>query len=257
MSSGAMDPAFRNLPLSDPQCSNDSCLAFQAAHNLSQATVPYYLQYDYGHWVAWYYSAILGIGTLIHLSYLYRARDRQPVPVTQPSFVDKAQALRRYLSYRRFNETIGKRLGLPSLGILAFLLLSVLFLFVLTFAIRPYYRQHRGYGSPPLAVRTGLMAASLTPLLVALSGKANLVTFLTGLSHEKLNFFHRWVGWSVFGLSVAHTVPFIVAPLHDGGYLALHKQFYKPGGFEVSKPSWSQSKEFRCSHGSSTPVYQR
>ena len=77
------------------------------------------------------------------------------------------------------------------------------------------------------------MAASLTPLLIALSGKANLVTLLTGLSHEKLNIFHRWVGWFVFGLSVAHTIPFIVAPLHDGGYSALHKQFYKPGSFEV------------------------
>lgn len=122
---------------------------------------------------------------------------------------------------------------LPSFGMLAFLLLGVLFLLILTFAVRPYYRQHRGYGSPPLAIRTGLMAASLTPLLVALAGKANVVTFITGLGHEKLNVVHRWVGWSVFGLSVAHTIPFIVAPLRDGGYSALHKQFYKPGSFEV------------------------
>lgn len=62
-----------------------------------------------------------------------------------------------------------------------------------------------------------------------------MVTLLTGLGHEKLNVFHRWVGWSVFGLSVVHTVPFIVAPLHDGGYSALHKQFYTPGSFEVKE----------------------
>ena len=233
VSSGATDAAIKYLPLSDAHCNNDSCLAFQAAHNLSQAQVSYYLQYQYGHWVAWSYSAILGIAILVHLSYLYRAHHRQPAPITRPSLVDKAQAIRRYFSYRRFNGSFGDKLGLPSFGILAFLLITVLFLFVLTFAVRPYYRQHRGYGSPPLAIRTGLMAASLTPLLIALSGKANLVTLLTGLSHEKLNIFHRWVGWFVFGLSVAHTIPFIVAPLHDGGYSALHKQFYKPGSFEV------------------------
>lgn len=62
-----------------------------------------------------------------------------------------------------------------------------------------------------------------------------MVTLLTGSGHEELNVFHRWFGWSVFGLSVAHTVPFLVAPLYDGGYSALHKQFCKPGGFEVKK----------------------
>ena len=59
------------------------------------------------------------------------------------------------------------------------------------------------------------MAASLTPLLIALSGKANLVTLLTALGHEELNDFHHWVGWSGFGLNVAHNISFIVAPLHD------------------------------------------
>lgn len=236
MSSGALDLAIKYLLLNDPRCINDSCLAFQAAHNLSQAQVSYYLQYEYGHWVAWYYSAILGIGVLVRLSFLYRAPHRQPASVSpRPSLIDKTQAIRRYLSYRRFHGTLGNRLGLPSFGILAFLLLGVLFLFVLTFVVRPYYRQHRGYGSPPLAVRTGWASASLTPLLVALSGKASMVTLLTGLGPEKLNVFHRWFGWSVFGLSVVHTVPFIVAPLHDEGYSALHKQFYKPGSFEVKE----------------------
>lgn len=34
---------------------------------------------------------------------------------------------------------------------------------------------------------------------------------------------------------LAHTVPCLVAPLYDGGYSALHRRFYKPGGFEVKK----------------------
>ena len=128
---------------------------------------------------------------------------------------------------------LGNKLGLPSAGLLILLLLGVAVVSSMAFAIRPYYRQHRGYGSPPLAIRAGLMAASLTPLLVALSGKVNLVTILTGYGYEKLNVIHRWVGWIIFALSVVHTIPFIVAPMKDGGYAALRKAFYEEGAFEV------------------------
>lgn len=119
---------------------------------------------------------------------------------------------------------------LPSLGVLAF------------FAARGAVLARLGVRRASVlsaAPRIRLPSASYpdgtdaTPLLVALAGKAKVVTLVTGLGHEKLNVVHRWVGWSVFGLSVAHTIPFIVAPLPDGGYSALHKQFYKPGTFEV------------------------
>ena len=79
------------------------------------------------------------------------------------------------------------------------------------------------------------MAAAFTPLLLALSGKFNLVTLITGIGYERLNVVHRWVGWATFGLSVAHTVPFLVAPLKEGGRAALKEQFYSEGGFEVSQ----------------------
>jgi Ferric reductase like transmembrane component len=96
-------------------------------------------------------------------------------------------------------------LGLPSCGMLAFLLTTVLFLVVLMFA---YYREHLGYGSPPLAIRSGLMAFAYTPILIALAGKANIVTLLTGVSHEKLNVVHQWTAWMSFGFALAHTIPF-------------------------------------------------
>lgn len=59
---------------------------------------------------------------------------------------------------------------LPSLGMLAF--------FAARGAVLAHLdvrraSQHRGYGSPPLAIRTGLIAASLTPLLVALVGRGD------------------------------------------------------------------------------------
>ena len=225
-----------NLSLSDPRCNSDACKAFYEAHQLSQATVSYNHQYDYGHYSTWYYIVVIGLFTVAFwVRHIQERRHRASHGSTKPTshIRSKAVAAWRLIAYRRVPGWLSDRFGLPSIGLLIFFLLSILYLILLTFLVRPYYRQHRGYGSPPLGVRTGLMAVALTPLIVALSGKANIVTLLTGIGHEKLNIVHRWVAWMAFALSIVHTVPFIVAPLHDGGYAALHKQFYKPGGLEV------------------------
>ena len=227
-----------NLTLSDHRCNNDSCKAFYDAHQLSQKLTSYTHQYDYGHYVSWYLVACLIIFTLVHFWHQWNEhrvlRGNKAINAFPRTIKFKAVALWRTMAYRRAPGWISDRFGMPSYGMLFFLLLNVLYCCILTFAVRPYYRNHRGYGSPPLAVRTGLMATALTPWLIALSSKVNIVTWLTGIGHEKLNIIHRWMGWLCFGLSVVHTVPFIVAPLKDGGYAALHKQFYKPGGYEVS-----------------------
>jgi hypothetical protein len=257
MSSGQpyIDSPTENLTLSDPRCNNDSCKAFYNAHQLSQKLTSYAHQYDYGHYISWYLVVCLGVFAVVHFGRQwneYRRLSGSSAVHTSPlqTARSKALALWRTMAYRRAPGWISTRFGLPSYGmltflllnvltflllnVLTFLLLNVLYCCILTFAVRPYYRNHRGYGSPPLAVRAGLMATALTPWLIALTSKANIVTWLTGIGHEKLNIIHRWMGWLCFGLSVVHTVPFIVAPLRDGGYAALHKQFYKPGGYEVS-----------------------
>jgi len=227
-----------NLSLSDPRCNNDSCRAFYNAHQLSQKEVSYYYQYKYGHFTTWYYLAFVGLFAIVYLHRKWQehsyAAGRGVTESGIPVFQNKCIAAWRFVAYRRIPGWMSRGVGMPSMGMLFFLLLAVLYILILTFAVRPYYRQHRGYGSPPLAVRTGLMAVALTPLIIALAGKANIITLLTGVGHEKLNVIHRWVGWICFGLSVTHTVPFIVAPLRDGGYTALHKQFYKPGACEES-----------------------
>lgn len=45
---------------------------------------------------------------------------------------------------------------------------------IMSFAVLPYYRGHRGYGSP-LAVRTGLMVFALMPLTWATAGNVSRV----------------------------------------------------------------------------------
>lgn len=43
-----------------------------------------------------------------------------------------------------------------------------------------------------------------------LGAKANPITAITGISHEKLNVWHNWVAWAMFVLALIHTFPFII-----------------------------------------------
>ncbi|KAF2473682.1 uncharacterized protein BDR25DRAFT_217251 [Lindgomyces ingoldianus] len=223
-----------NLPLSDPKCNSDACLAFKAGHLASQAQISWASQFLYGHYITWYYLAIIFLAMLVYAHKLVQSRRLVSVPSNGTSVLNKALAFVRLISYRRIHGRLANIIGLPSLGMLLFVLITCLFLLLLAFIQRPYYRLHRGFGSPPLAVRTGLMAIALTPIIVALAGKVNFITILTGISHEKLNVLHRYASYMCLFLSIVHTVPFIVAPLKDGGLKQLHKQYYKKGGLEFT-----------------------
>ena len=75
------------------------------------------------------------------------------------------------------------------------------------------------------------MAIAILPFQVLLATKWNLITCLTGVSHEKLQVFHRWMGWIMCApssplpvyalqtmrgtdatdvLALIHTFPFII-----------------------------------------------
>lgn len=49
-----------------------------------------------------------------------------------------------------------------------------------------------------IGYRTGFIAAAQLPLVVLLSGKRNLIGWLTGTSYERLNWLHRWVSRVLF-----------------------------------------------------------
>jgi ferric-chelate reductase len=69
------------------------------------------------------------------------------------------------------------------------------------------------------------MATALTPFIYVLLGKSNMLTLLTGISHEKLNTFHQFVGVSCLVLSLVHTIAFMYQPYKEGGSLFLALQF--------------------------------
>ncbi|CZT02083.1 uncharacterized protein RAG0_09416 [Rhynchosporium agropyri] len=62
------------------------------------------------------------------------------------------------------------------------------------------------------------MALSLTPAIVALSRKFNLITLVTGMSYERLTVYHHLLGYVCLGLGMVHLVAFGVAVWRDASY---------------------------------------
>ena len=221
------------LPLDNPLCANDTCLAFATAHEASQALIGWGSQFRYGWYVSMYAGFILAffvlVGSARRLHYFHTSRSRVYYVDDKPTYGEKVVAFGRSITYRRASGRIADFKKLPSLGLAVLVLVSIVFCVLICFAQHPYYRQSRGYGSPPLGVRAGLAGTALTPIVVALSGKYNLVTLLTGISHEKLNFLHRWVGMMYLFFGIVHTVPFLINDYASGGSKRLYYQFYYTG----------------------------
>jgi hypothetical protein len=91
-------------------------------------------------------------------------------------------------------------------------------------APKPYYWSDIMFGgSPPLATRSGWLALACMPFILYVSDvekilqdidncsatatKANWITLLTGVSHERLQIFHRWISYAFFILALLHTFP--------------------------------------------------
>lgn len=57
--------------------------------------------------------------------------------------------------------------------------------------------------------------------------KANFISVLTGLGHERLNVLHRWLAYICLFLSLVHTIPFYVTPVWDNGGLRVFQQLLR------------------------------
>lgn len=132
---------------------------------------------------------------------------------------DTITAMVRYIVYRTVpNIPLGagwRPMIFPSLPALIIITAAFAFVTLYTFIPHPLYWDDVSYGSPPVAVRAGMIAVTMLPWLVALSMKANLISLITGLGHERLNVLHRWGGWICLFLGLVHTVPFFVTPVWE------------------------------------------
>lgn len=254
------DPGVANLTLWDTRCYTavECCTAFMDAENELQAITPWIGWFRYGRYLVYYWVVIVFLAMLRHVSIVWsntRASRSATTSSSGTSFGDRLQAGGRFVFYRRFGRTPSRLISIPHGGVLSLLVISIIFTLALAFTERPYYREFFQWGSPPLAIRTGLMAFACLPLMIALAGKVNILTLLTGYSYEKLNIIHQWVAWLSFVLSVVHTIPvrlcskcfyssedscvsadslkFFVASVNErgnGGFARVKSEFYRNNG---------------------------
>lgn len=149
--------------------------------------------------------------------------------------LDCAIALCRYVAYYPLPSIRLKKkwrpIVLPPLGVLFVVVPALAFTVLYCFVPQPLYWQSISYGSPPLAIRAGMIAVAMIPWIVGLSMKANFIAMLTGIGHERLNVLHRWLAYLCLLMSLIHTVPFYVQPVwEDGGMEVFQAYFSSTGG---------------------------
>ncbi|KAI9786405.1 MAG: hypothetical protein M1839_006865 [Geoglossum umbratile] len=138
----------------------------------------------------------------------------------------------RWLFYRQIPRLRWRKheVTFPTLGVTLIVFCAVTFVTLYCFIPQPLYRVSISFGSPPLAIRAGMIAVAMMPWIVALSMKANLVSMVTGLGHERLNVLHRWGGYICLFLSLVHTVPFYIQPVWDQGGWAVFQKYFTGKG---------------------------
>jgi predicted ferric reductase len=140
-------------------------------------------------------------------------------------------ALFRWVFYRPIPDLVWNkhRLTFSSLAVLTCVVIAVAFVTLYCFLQQPLYWQSIEFGSPPVAIRSGMIAVALTPWIIATSMKANIMTLMIGIGPERLNVFHRWLGYICLFLSLVHTVPFYVQPVWDDGGMEYFQRLFDGG----------------------------
>lgn len=149
--------------------------------------------------------------------------------ISSISWINNAFAILRYILYRPIPAVrIRKRkrpLVLPPLGAILVFFAAMTFVLLYVFIPQPLYWRSIRFGAPPVTVRSGMLALSMLPWIIALSMKANLISLITSIAHERLNVLHRWAAYLFLLLSLIHTIPFY---LHngDGAELRVYKSYF-------------------------------
>ncbi|KAI5921155.1 ferric reductase like transmembrane component [Camillea tinctor] len=140
-------------------------------------------------------------------------------------------ALFRWVFYRPVPDIVWRkrRFTFSSLAVLAICFIALAFVSLYTFLLQPLYWNSIQYGSPPVAIRAGMIAVAMTPWIVATSMKANILTLITGIGPERLNVLHRWAGYLCLFLALVHTIPFYIQPVWDDGGMDIYQSLFPEG----------------------------
>ncbi|KAL8939355.1 MAG: hypothetical protein Q9211_002785 [Gyalolechia sp. 1 TL-2023] len=114
-----------------------------------------------------------------------------------PSTIATLYAITRELSYISCPLIVSQKLHWtsPTLGRMSMIAAELVLVVVLCF----YKLNPRDQWQwEDIGYRTGFVASAQLPLIVLLSGKRNIIGWLTGTSYERLNWLHRWVSRILF-----------------------------------------------------------
>ncbi|KAG9773008.1 putative FRE ferric reductase-like transmembrane component, partial [Aureobasidium melanogenum] len=160
-------------------------------------------------------------------------KPNQQAAVSAIAPLNNTIALFRWIFYRPMPAL---RLGrytftFPALGVLVIMTICLAAALLYCFLPKPLFYSSMAYGSPPLAVRAGMMSVSLLPWVVVLATKANPISMLTGIGHERLIVLHRWTAYLCTALAIIHAVPYWYQSVSDPeGYatfkLYFHQRYY-------------------------------
>jgi predicted ferric reductase len=114
----------------------------------------------------------------------------------------------------------------PSLGVTVLVLAGTVFCVLYCFLPQPLYYESIAYGSPPVAIRAGMLSVALLPWIVALSSRANFISVMTGIGHDRLNVLHRWTAYICLLLALIHAIPFWVQSIRDPNGFATFKLYF-------------------------------
>ncbi|KAG6023356.1 hypothetical protein E4U41_002043 [Claviceps citrina] len=145
--------------------------------------------------------------------------------------VNDTLALFRWIFYRPIPDIAWdkSRFTFSSLAVLACGFIALVFVVLYCFLQQPLYWGSIQFGSPPVAIRSGMLAVAMTPWIVVTSMKANILTTLIGLGPDRLNVLHRWLGYICLFLSLVHMIPFYVQPVWEDGGMAVFNQIFPDG----------------------------
>lgn len=147
------------------------------------------------------------------------------------SWFNDSLALFRWVFYRPIPDLAWSKhqITFSSLAVLTCVFIAAAFVTLYCFLQQPLYWESIQFGSPPVAIRSGMIAVALTPWIIATSMKANLMSALIGIGPERLNVFHRWLGYLCLFLSLVHAVPFYVQPVWDDGGMEVFQRLFDGG----------------------------
>ncbi|WWD04408.1 hypothetical protein V865_002477 [Kwoniella europaea PYCC6329] len=183
--------------------------AYQAAR------IPWADQVVYGYYTLGFLCGLLVVHTI--LNGLWKLRVRYSYGTKSKVYVNIISLL-RMLTYPQLPHrqwltwiwTFGP-LG-PNILLFAGLIFATGFTF-----INEYYYYPPFYGSAPLYLRSEWIAMATLPFIYVLGSKRNIISVLTGVSHEKLQVLHQGSAFNFTYMSLVHTIAACIRAIRERG----------------------------------------